>query len=32
MAVSTCINCSGHSFELALFTPSSESKTNVIDE
>jgi hypothetical protein len=26
MAVSTCIKCSGHSFELALFTPIGESK------
>jgi hypothetical protein len=26
MAVSTCIKCSGHSFELALFTPLGESK------
>jgi hypothetical protein len=25
MAVSTCIKCSGHSFELALFTPLGES-------
>jgi hypothetical protein len=25
MAVSTCIKCDGHSFELALFTPLSES-------
>ncbi len=26
MAVSTCVKCSGHSFELALFTPLGESK------
>lgn len=26
MAVSTCIKCNGHSFELALFTPLGESK------
>jgi hypothetical protein len=26
MAVSTCAKCSGHSFELALFTPLGESK------
>lgn len=26
MAVSTCIKCSGHSFELALFTPLGESR------
>ncbi len=26
MAVSTCIKCSGHSFELALFTPIGDSK------
>ncbi|HEY0282709.1 MAG TPA: hypothetical protein VGC27_08805 [Rhizomicrobium sp.] len=26
MAVSTCIKCSGHGFELALFTPIGESK------
>ena len=26
MSVSTCIKCSGHSFELALFTPIGESK------
>lgn len=26
MAVSTCIKCGGHSFELALFTPLGESK------
>jgi hypothetical protein len=26
MAVSTCMKCSGHSFELALFTPIGESK------
>ena len=26
MAVSTCIKCSGHSFELALFTPIGENK------
>ena len=26
MAVSTCIKCSSHSFELALFTPLGESK------
>jgi hypothetical protein len=26
MAVSTCIKCSGHSFELALFTPLGDSK------
>jgi hypothetical protein len=25
MAVSTCIKCNGHSFELALFTPLGES-------
>jgi hypothetical protein len=25
MAVSTCIKCDGHSFELALFTPRGES-------
>lgn len=25
MAVSTCLKCSGHSFELALFTPMAES-------
>lgn len=26
MAVSTCFKCSGHSFELALFTPLGESR------
>jgi hypothetical protein len=26
MAVSTCVKCSGHSFELALFTPIGESR------
>ena len=26
MAVSTCVKCNGHSFELALFTPLSESR------
>jgi hypothetical protein len=26
MTVSTCIKCSGHSYELALFTPLGESK------
>ena len=26
MAVSTCIKCRGHSFELALFTPLGDSK------
>ena len=26
MAVSTCIKCAGHSFELALFTPLGESR------
>ncbi len=26
MAVSTCIKCSGHSFELALFTPIGDSR------
>jgi hypothetical protein len=26
MAISTCIKCSGHSFELALFTPLGDSK------
>ena len=26
MAVSTCIKCNGHSFELALFTPIGENK------
>jgi hypothetical protein len=26
MAVSTCVKCAGHSFELALFTPIGESK------
>ena len=26
MAVSTCIKCNGHSFELALFTPLGESR------
>ena len=26
MAVSTCIKCSGHSFELALFTPLGDSR------
>jgi hypothetical protein len=26
MAVSTCIKCDGHSFELALFTPLGESQ------
>jgi hypothetical protein len=26
MAISTCIKCGGHSFELALFTPIAESK------
>lgn len=26
MAVSTCAKCSGHSFELALFTPIGENK------
>ena len=26
MAVSTCTKCSGHSFELALFTPLGESR------
>jgi hypothetical protein len=26
MAISTCVKCSGHSFELALFTPLGESK------
>ena len=26
MAVSTCTNCAGHSFELALLTPLGESK------
>jgi hypothetical protein len=26
MAISTCIKCSGHSFELALLTPIGESK------
>jgi hypothetical protein len=26
MAVSTCVKCAGHSFELALFTPLGESK------
>ena len=26
MAVSTCIKCNGHSFELALFTPLGDSK------
>lgn len=26
MAISTCVKCSGHSFELALFTPLSDSK------
>lgn len=26
MAVSTCVKCSGHSFELALFTPLGESR------
>jgi hypothetical protein len=30
MAVSTCIKCSGHSFELALFTPIAESKKLVM--
>ena len=26
MAISTCIKCAGHSFELALFTPLGEGK------
>ena len=26
MAVSTCVKCSGHSFELAMFTPLGESR------
>jgi hypothetical protein len=26
MAVSTCIKCAGHSFEIALFTPIGESR------
>ena len=26
MAISTCIKCNGHSFELALFTPLGESR------
>jgi hypothetical protein len=26
MAVSTCIKCNGHSFELALFTPLGDSR------
>ncbi len=26
MAVSTCVKCSGHSFELALFTPLGENR------
>lgn len=26
MAISTCIKCAGHSFELTLFTPIGESK------
>jgi hypothetical protein len=26
MAVSTCVKCNGHSFELALFTPLADSK------
>jgi hypothetical protein len=26
MAVSTCVKCGGHSFELALFTPIGESR------
>ena len=30
MTVSTCTKCSGHSFELALFTPLGESKTLAI--
>lgn len=25
MAISTCLKCNGHSFELAMFTPMSES-------
>ena len=30
MAVSTCTKCSGHSFELALFTPIGESRKLMI--
>ena len=28
MAVSTCVKCTGHSFELVLFTPLGESKNS----
>ena len=30
MAVSTCIKCGGHSFELAIFTPLGESRKLMI--
>jgi hypothetical protein len=30
MAVSTCVKCNGHSFEVVLFTPSGDSRKLLI--